>query len=116
MPADDAVGPGACDVRRVPLYGVAMGCGRGGSTNGGVLWISGEAVMRTRREAVEFITHQLDHNAESPKPIPDRADAIQKLYGRRIPNKRAFGYGKVELRHLLDYLYGRPPAKRGEEL
>lgn len=73
-------------------------------------------MTRTRVEVVAFLTEQLQ--ARHPNAIPDRQATLRKTYGDEYVSlrKQPMGYGKVELRHLLDFLYGGPPANTDEEL
>lgn len=71
--------------------------------------------MRTRKEAVEFISQQFKGGGNE-EAIPDRSEELVRVYGHRMPNTKIRAhYGAVEIRHLLDFLYGGPPQKKDEE-
>lgn len=57
--------------------------------------------MRTREEAANLIYRQFDATA------PTSED-----YGPKV----CWHYGRLELRELLDFIYGGPPARKAEEI
>lgn len=61
--------------------------------------------MRTRAEVAAFVNAQLG-------ALP----SAHHLNPPRQRGKEAWHYGRVELRALVDYLYGGPPASREEEI
>ena len=58
-----------------------------------------ERVRQPRHQAVAFIKKQLDHSYE---PTMNKGDRVH--------------YGKVELRELMDFIYGGPPQSKRERL
>lgn len=66
--------------------------------------------MKSRKEVVNYIKIYwgFDHEAipNTPKAWLDNEDGT----------KYAWHYGKVDLRHLLDFIYGGPPKHKEDEL
>lgn len=64
--------------------------------------------MKTRAEVVRYLTQQLDPNGARPRPIPRKP--------MHNPEKSTWRYGRVELRHFLDWFYDDTPTDPDEEL
>ncbi len=66
--------------------------------------------MKTRKEAAQWLIKELQDGKVWRSPIPN------KPVFRNDATKYAHHFGKVELRHFLDFLYGGPPKSSDEEL
>ncbi|MGB1214842.1 MAG: hypothetical protein ACPG4X_15860 [Pikeienuella sp.] len=65
--------------------------------------------MRTRKEAVEFIQKQFRGGPKLEWPIkPDDLEPDEEV--------GAWHYGRIELRQLMDFIYGGPPVDDSEKV
>jgi hypothetical protein len=65
--------------------------------------------MRPRDEAVAFIEEQLAKDGKHDWPVRDN----DYTHGGQVPQ---WHYGKIELRRLMDFIYGQEPQSDSERI